>query len=92
MALPAQLHVTPRPASTGAVAEIVDTVQTIVEDYQLGNDDWVYVGLLTMRHQMNQQALFSGDVSMRGLMMQLWAPYLLWFSFSIEYSDEKSRY
>jgi hypothetical protein len=34
-----------------------------------GKDDWAYVDALSVRHELNQNGLFSGDIAMR-MMLQ----------------------
>lgn len=54
-----------------SAAEMVETMKTIAKDCQNGQDDWAYVGLLTLRHEVNQQTGFMGDVVMRQMMRQM---------------------
>jgi RHS repeat-associated protein len=55
-----------------AAARIVETMQTVGQDCRSGEDDWAYVGLLTIRHELNQQALGSGDLAMRGALREMY--------------------
>ena len=51
-----------------SAAEIFGDVQMFYQDCQAGKYDWAYVDLLVMRHDLNQHALFSGDVAMHGML------------------------
>jgi hypothetical protein len=46
-------------------------MQTVGQDCRLGKDDWAYVGLLTLRHQLNQQAPGSGDIAISQLLRSM---------------------
>lgn len=50
---------------------IVGHMKMFSQDCQRGKDDWAYVDLLMMRHDLNQLALFSGDVAMRGMLKKM---------------------
>ncbi len=50
---------------------MVEIMKTVVEDCNNGQDAWAYVGLLTLRHEVNQQTGFMGDVVMRQMMRQM---------------------
>jgi hypothetical protein len=54
-----------------AAEELVETMQQFAKDVCNGEDAWAYAGALTARHQMNQQAMFSGDVLMQGMLKNM---------------------
>jgi hypothetical protein len=61
----------------GLLATVVDTeasahdiacrLKDFVHDRATGQDDWAYVNALTIRHELNQQGSFAGDVAMRSM-------------------------
>jgi RHS repeat-associated protein len=51
-----------------SAAEMVETLKIIAQECQNGHDNWAYVGLLTLRHELNQQAAGAGDIAMRQML------------------------
>jgi hypothetical protein len=57
-------------ASSSASADIIAcSMKDYAQDTMQGKDDWAYVDALSVRHELNQNGLFSGDIAMR-IMLQ----------------------
>jgi hypothetical protein len=52
-------------------SSIACDLKNFAEDRLNGADDWAYVDALSVRHELNQQGLFSGDIAM-SMMMKSW--------------------
>jgi hypothetical protein len=46
-------------------------MKTVAKDCESGKDDWAYVGLLSTRHELNQQAAFAGDIAVSKAVMDM---------------------
>ena len=57
--------------ASASATRMVETMMTVAEDCHNGQEDWAYVGLLTLRHEVNQQTGFMGDVVMRQALRQM---------------------
>jgi RHS repeat-associated protein len=51
--------------ASASADSIACNLKMFAQDRMNGQDDWAYVDALTVRHELNQMGLFSGDIAMR---------------------------